>query len=200
MKVRTSSPRRTKWVAIAVVIALAGAFPAAMGGCILAEPSADLPETPSLPPRILHGSVVPSTSSVLGVFPDKLIVPVELSDPTQSFQWAVFMDYNAVTGTRVVVPPRTSPFEPGTTEGRVRDVQIALTPPPDVDQCHVLQVVVALRLTSSLEPRSAHTPQEPGGDIATWFYSPGGDFRGCPPLDAGIDASILPPDAEAGAP
>lgn len=200
MTARTS-PRRTKtWAATAVVGAAAGVCSTVIAGCILAEPSADLPTVPALRPTILHGSVVPSTSSVLGVFPDKLIVPVELSDPTQSFQWAVFMDYNPVTGTRIVVPPRTSSFEPGTTDGRVRVVEIALTPPPDVDQCHVLEVVVALRLTSIVEPRSAHTPQEPGGDIATWFYSPGGDFRGCPPLDAGIDASILPPDAEAGAP
>lgn len=170
---------------------------AIVSGCILAEPSADLPTASALRPTIVHGSLVPSTSGVLGAFPDKLIVPVELSDPTQSFQWAVFLDYNAATSTGLVARPGTSTFEPGTTQGRVRVLEIPLDPPPDVDQCHVIEVVVALALVSDLDGKSAHTPREPGGDIATWFYSPGGDLRGCPPLDAGIDASIVIPDADA---
>ena len=44
--------------------------------------------------------------------------------------------------------------------------------------------------SSETDPKNAHTPAEPGGDIATWFYNPNGDLGGCPALDAGIDAPI----------
>ena len=52
---------------------------AAAGGCVLVEPPADLPASPPTRPTILHGSVVPSTSAVLGTFPAKFIVPVEIT-------------------------------------------------------------------------------------------------------------------------
>lgn len=171
----------------------------AVAGCILADPSTDLPTTQVLRPTILHGSVVPSTSAVLGTFPTSLVIPVELSDPTQSFEWSVSIDYNAVTGAGLVAPGNST-FDARNTQGRVRLLEVPLDPQNvDLNQCHVIQVVVALRLVSTSENRSAHTPTEPGGDLVTWFFSPEGDMRGCPPLDAGIDASILIPDADADA-
>jgi hypothetical protein len=64
---------------------------------------------------------------------------------------------------------------------------------PTLDRCHVVEIVVALRLNSVKDPKNAHTPDDPGGDSVTWFFSPSGDFAGCPVLDAGI--TPLPPDA-----
>lgn len=160
---------------------------ASLVACILAEEPAELPPTPLMRPTILHGSVVPSTSAVLGTFPEKFIVPVELSDPTLSFQWATFVDYNSLTGSGLVDLPRTSTFEAATTQGRVRTLEVTINPPPSTDGCHVIEVVVALRFASPSDP---HVPAEPGGDVVTWFYSPGGDLRGCPIVDAGIDATI----------
>jgi len=61
-----------------------------------------------------------------------------------------------------------------------------------------VEVVVALRLSSQVDARNSHTPAEPGGDIATWFYNPSGDLNGCPALDAGIDAALDAGDASEG--
>ena len=58
----------------------------------------------------------------------------------------------------------------------------------------MIEVVIALRFSSENDSKGVHTPAEPGGDIATWFFSPNGDLAGCPSLDAGIDASF---DADA---
>ncbi|AKV02975.1 hypothetical protein AKJ09_09638 [Labilithrix luteola] len=180
--------RRFSRIKRALLVATAASLAAvSLAACILAEEPAELPPTPLTRPTILHGSVVPSTSTVLGTFPEKFIVPVELSDPTLSFQWATFVDYNALTGTGLVDLPRTSTFEAATTQGRVRTLEVTINPPPSTDGCHVIEVVVALRFASPSEP---HVPSEPGGDVVTWFYSPGGDLSGCPVVDAGIDATI----------
>lgn len=166
----------------------------ATSSCVLAEPSGDLPRLPLTRPTIMHGSVVPSTSSVLGTFPTLLRIPVELSDSNLEFEWSAFIDYNPRTGEGLALPPGVSRPGSGVQEGRVRLLEIALRPPDDVDTCHVIEVVVALHLVATTEGRSAHTPAEPGGDNVVWFYSPGGDLSGCPVLDAGIDAG----DAESG--
>jgi hypothetical protein len=180
------SPRR-RLTALARA-ATVGVGLSAVFSCILAEPSGELPRLPLTRPTILHGSVVPSTTSVLGTFPTVLRIPVELSDPNLSFEWSAFIDYNPRTGEGLAIPPGVSQVGSGFQEGRVRLLEIALRPPDDVDSCHVIEVVVALRLVATTEGRSAHTPAPPGGDIVTWFYSPGGDLRGCPGLDAGIEA------------
>lgn len=172
----------------AVASALFALVVAVGDGCILVEPAADLPELPLTRPTILRGSVVPSASSVLTVFPSELIVPVELVDATRSFDYAVFVDYNPSTGEGLLVPAQTSNFAIGNTVERTRVLSIALSTPPDLDRCHVIEVVVALRLESGTSAQATHTPAEPGGDLVTWFYNPNGDLGGCPTLDAGFDA------------
>lgn len=164
---------------------------ASQDGCVLASPSGDLPRLPDSRPVIVHSSLVPTTSSVLTQFPEKFVVPVELSDPTVSFFYAAFIDYNPLTGEGLIEFPRESPplTNAGGT-GRIRTVDVVIPKPSDLNSCHKIEVVVALRLKARTDPKNAHTPDEPGGDIATWFYNPSGDLAGCPALDAGIDASI----------
>jgi hypothetical protein len=68
-------------------------------------------------------------------------------------------------------------------------IPISIPAPADLYRCHKIEIVVALRLESEIDPRLAHTPAEPpGGDIVTWLYNPAGDLAGCPSLDAGIEA------------
>jgi hypothetical protein len=166
--------------------------------CILADPPTDLPTLPELRPVIIRGSVVPSVSAVLGRWPDKFLVPVELGDPRSRVFYSAFVDYNSATGEGLDTTS-TSEFEPGSgnTNGRVRTLEVPISR-PSLDACHVVEIVVALNLLTT-DPKNAHTPLEPGGDSVTWFYNPSGDVAGCPVADAGI--TPLPDvDAEGGLP
>jgi hypothetical protein len=171
-------------------LAIAGACTVA---CVIADPPTDLPRTAERRPTIVRSSVVPSTASVLGTWPSKFIVAVELSDPRADIQWASFVDYNPATG-EGFDQTNKSHNEPDTTNGNIRTIEIPITTPSS-DACHVVEVVVALHLNTT-DPRNAHTPEDPGGDSVTWFYSPSGDLAGCPVLDAGLSPRDL--DAEAG--
>jgi hypothetical protein len=163
--------------------------------CVIADPPSDLPGLPESRPVIVRGSVVPSAASVLGRWPGKFIVRVELADPRVRIYYSAFVDYNPATGEGITgESPVASDFEVASTTGRVRTLEI-LIGEPSLDRCHVVEVVVALRLKATTDPKNAHTPDEPGGDSVTWFFSPSGDLAGCPVLDAGIF-----PDAEAGGP
>lgn len=170
---------------------------AAATSCIIAEPPSDPPRLPVSRPTIVRGSVVPPPSNILGRFPDKFIVPVELFDPTVTFEWALWIDFNAATGEGLEFLG-TSEFEAANSTGRVRTLEIPVRAPAD-DRCHVIEVVVALRFGPGVT--GAHAPLDPGGDIVSWFYNPTGDPSGCPMLDAGIDASGIDAgnDADGGA-
>lgn len=180
--------------AMAIALVLVGQHAA----CVLVEDSGALPRPPAGRPTIVRGSVVPSASRVLGTFPSQLIIPVELTNPTEPFEYAAFVDYNSVTGDGLVVPPTRSFFEPSNLQGRTRILTVTLSPPSDLQRCHVIEVVVALRLESDKSPQTSHTPTEPGGDIVTWFYNPNGDLGGCPATDAAIDSGVDAADADAG--
>lgn len=166
--------------------------------CILAQPSGELPRIPESRPTILRASAVPPTSAVLTRWPvdSTFLVPVELADPNVEFRAASFIDYNPLTGDGLV-EERKSVYEvsnsSSNTVGRARTLTI-LIPEPAPDRCHTIEVVVALHLASDTDltgdPKLRHTPLAPGGDIATWFYNPKGDFGACPSLDAGIDAGM----------
>jgi hypothetical protein len=167
--------------------------------CVLAASSGDLQRLPESRPTIVHAQLVPTTSAVLTQFPRTFIVPVELADPTVPIVYAAFVDYNPFTGEGLVLQPRRSVFEAGNTKGRTRILEVAI-PDPDIelDRCHVIEIIVALRLKAETDPKNAHTPEEPGGDVATWFYNPNGDLGGCPSLDGGIDAPVDADAAEGG--
>jgi hypothetical protein len=167
--------------------------------CVIADPPSDLPTLPETRPTIMRPSVVPSAAAVLGRWPEKFTVPVELSDPRSTIWYSVFIDYNPATGEGLDAPPSTSEFEPGSasTKGSVRLLDINVTRPP-LDRCHVVEIVVALRLKAITDSKNAHTPDEPGGDSVSWFYSPSGDLSGCPILDGGITRSLTDAEAEGG--
>ncbi len=177
--------RRTVLVA---ATALALTSVAAHSACLLVDPGGDLPSIPRRRPFIVQSEVVPPASRVLGVFPEKLIVPVELADPKEPFVWAVFYDYNPLTGAGLE-KRATSTFAPSNVVNGLRVEEIALAAPTELDQCHTIEVVVAL--SSGLDGIAAHTPLDPGGDSVSWFYSPSGDLSGCPALDAGVDAAFV---------
>ena len=185
-----------------IAAAMAGALVlavAAQHACVLAQPSGEVPRLPDSRPTILHASVVPSTSAVLTRFPSVLKVPVELVDPTADFVHATFVDYNPSTGAGLVDGPTISRFEVANTTSRVRTLNITIPEPAELGRCHVIEVIVALRLKATTDPKNVHTPDEPGGDLVTWFYNPNGDLGGCPSLDAGIDARPTGDAAEGGA-
>ncbi len=159
--------------------------------CIVTDPPGDLPRLPDTRPTIVRASVVPSASAVLGTWPPLFIVPVELSNPRADFEYHPFIDFNPQTGAGLQ-DIGVSRFEAANTTGRIRRVQIALPPPSDLERCHTIEVIVAIRFAPN-----AHTPAEPGGDTVSWFYSPTGDLAGCPfatdidagPRDGGSEAS-----------
>jgi hypothetical protein len=170
-----------------VALPLAAALGAS--SCVLASPSGDLPTLPTSRPTIVHPSVVPSTSGVLARFPATFLVPVELVDPSAPFAYATFVDYNPDTGEAAYVDgPVVSAYQASNTHERTRLLEIAIPPPLDLGRCHVIEVVVALTLRA-FDSKTKHTPDEPGGDLVTWFYNPSGDVGGCPSLDAGITLS-----------
>lgn len=184
-------------VPVLAALCVCGVVIVAQDACVLAEPSGDLPRLPDSRPTILHASLVPSASAVLSRFPSSFVVPVELADPTATLGYAAFIDYNPFTNAGLVQGPSHSDREPNA-PGRTRILTVAVPAPPDIDRCHVIEIVVALRFSSENDSKGVHTPAEPGGDIATWFYSPNGDLAGCPTLDAGIDAAVDADAAEGG--
>ena len=165
--------------------------------CILAQPSGQVLRIPETRPTILHASTVPSETSVLTRWPQTFVVPVELIDPTVRIAYATFIDFDSLRNDGLVAQPTQSDFEQANTVGGTRTLSVAI-PEPDPGRCHKVEIVVALRLASEDDAKHSHTPDAPGGDIATWFYNPNGDLGGCPALDAGIDASLDAADASEG--
>lgn len=177
---------RPRWTwSVPLVLAVA------VTACIIAEPPSDPPRLPLTRPTIVRGSVVPPASNIIGRWPDKFIVPVELSDPNVTFEYAVWIDFNPATGDQGLVDFRSSPFAQENTTGRVRRLEIPIAE-PSADRCHVVEVLVALSFVGE-RGIGAHAPSPPGGDIVSWIYNPSGDTSGCPLLDAGIEPTL--PDA-----
>ena len=197
-------PRRLPVAFAAPALAVgAVALAACMASCILGEPTADLPRLPPTPPVIVRGSVSPSANGILSTFPPNgvFVVPVALTDPTVTFQWAAFVDYDPTTNEGLQLTG-DSTFEPDSLSTSTRVIEIPLTPPV-IEGCHIVEVVVALQLRARDTANNAHTPLDPGGDSIQWIYSPSGDLAGCPVLDAGIDATLpeaAPPDTDGSVP
>jgi hypothetical protein len=171
----------------------AGIAALVVGACVIADPPTELPREPTRRPTILRSSVVPSTTAVLASWPSLFIVPVEISNPLSTIEWATFIDYNPATGDGFK-QAGDSTYESRTTNGNIRTLELPIAMPTS-DSCHLVEVIVGLDLITT-DGRNAHTPQAPGGDSVSWFYSPSGDLAGCPVLDAGLSRV---PDAEAGA-
>jgi hypothetical protein len=185
------SRRRCGRIAGLAAIVVACVAPA----CLIAEPSSDIPRPAPQRPHIIRTSVAPSAGAVLATFPTTVTVPVELSDPTLTFQYTAFVDYDSATDTGWLGPSPTCPsstFAQASVSGTARILTIDTEQKPDLTQCHVIEVLVALQLDCGRDANGAHSPPEPGGDSVTWFYSPSGDFSACASLDAGLEASVGP--------
>lgn len=187
---RSRRNRLTRGPLVAAVLAAASIV--ASTACLIAEPPTDPPRLPQARPTIVRGSVVPSASGVLGRFPSKFLVPVELYDSNVTFEWSAWVDFNPVTGEGLDSTGVSEP-QPSDPAGRVRTLEIQMREPSN-DRCHVIEVVVGLRLLGQ-QGAGAHAADSPGGDVVTWFYNPSGDPSTCPIIDAGLG----PPEADGGA-
>jgi hypothetical protein len=195
-------------LATGLAAAAAGCIALAAGSlssCITAPPP-DLPRVVAQRPTILQEAVVPPTDQILTELPDEFVVPVVLEDPDQSFEWDVYVDYNpcepltspcqasppvANLGPRVVSPT------PGTLDGGVVLVSFPggdLTALATPSECHRIDFLVAHAFNNDA---STYSWDSIGGDIATWFFNPGGGPSGCPVYDAGKlqDGAFLTVDA-----
>jgi hypothetical protein len=179
---RTRSSRHLSRIVALAALASATA-------CILADPGADVPRPAPQRPHIIRPSVVPASGAVLGTFPEKFIIPVELSDPTLPFWFAAFVDYDPNRDQPGTAECNIKQFDSAALTGQARIVEVSIPAPPDLDSCHVIEVIVALQIICDRGPNVAHSPGEPGADSVSWTYSPTGDLSGCPTLDAGLEAS-----------
>jgi hypothetical protein len=179
-------------MATGLFAAAAGCLALALGtvsACVTAPPPA-LPQLTTERPTILHEAVVPPTDQILSELPSEFIVPVELEDPDESFEWDVFVDYNpcaepsnCLQPTPPTIFPRLVPPSPGTLDGGVTLVSFSSTYLTGLDPslCHRIDFLVA----QEFDPGLAYTWDSTGGDIVTWFFNPGGNPNGCPVYDAG---------------
>lgn len=178
-----STRRARRALGVASVVSLIAAVTVVTDACVIADPPTELPRTSERRPTIKRASVVPSTTAVLGRWPAKFTVPVELSDPFADVTWATFVDYNSVTG-EGLIQYATSRYTPASTSDNIRMLEIPIVEPSS-DRCHIVEIIVALHLNTN-DTRNVHTPEPPGGDSVSWFFSPSGDLAGCPVLDAGL--------------
>ena len=177
------SPRR----AAGLLAAALGVACAIGTACIIAEPPTNLPVPQTRRPTIVRDRVEPPASGVLGVFPtDGFIVFVDV-DPTTGFDWRIFVDYDPLNPSSSLKNADRVPPDPGASEGGLVRVTMAVSP-PSLDQCHVIEALVGTFANTN----DQHTFDDAngGGDSISWIYSPSGDLRGCPIVDAGIDGAF----------
>ncbi len=114
--------------------------------------------------------------------PSTFTVPLEIVDPTSSFLYEVFLDFdplgslNSLGRSRFV--PVVNPIfvEPANDppDGGIIAVHFTIDPTlVDPSVCHVIQFIVALGLSQT----SLHTPDSNGADEIEWQYAPAGGER-----------------------
>jgi hypothetical protein len=164
--------------------------------CLTAPPP-DLSQQPVHRPTILHDAVQPPPDQILAAIPVEFLVPVELDDPNQSFQWDVFVDYDPEANPNPVFFPTLVQPTPGTVDGGIATVDFSLQhlagSALDAARCHRIDFLVAHAFNNT----SPHAWDSIGGDLVSWLYNPGGDPAGCPVYDAGSlqDGAFPAPDA-----
>jgi hypothetical protein len=195
----------TAWLRVANVrrvgaalgaLALACLFSAV--ACIVAPPP-DLPPQSVSRPTISHDSAFPPADQILTAaeIPDAgtltFLVPVDLVDPSKTFSWEVFIDYDPYASAAPFLFGQVQPT-PASVDGGIIDVPFSLDfgqAPLDTTYCHRIEFLVAYNFSAF------HTPDSLGGDSLTWLYNGAGGVNGCPPFDAGAlgDAGIPMADA-----
>ncbi len=163
--------RRVALAAGSVVTALA------LFACVIADPPAELPAPVLHHPTIVHGSVFPPTP-VLNTWPATFAIPVELLDPTQFFNYAMFVDYDRIGNAGFNTSGSSAP---GSDNARFRVVTFTPGKAPDSTECHVVEFLVAVSFINEHTP----DPTTGGGDSVSWLYNPTPGAGGCPYYDAG---------------
>ena len=155
---------------------------ATMGACLIVDPPAELLRPPPHRPTIVRDSVFPPTTRVLSELPSVFLVPVDLIEQSEGFEWNVFTGNEFRTGGEV-------PADSIATDGGPSIVPFSLDPITD-NKCHTIEFLVAIRFNA----QAPRVPNPPGGDSVAWFYNPSGDLDGCPVFDAGILDGSFPSD------
>ncbi len=163
-----------------------------LASCLIAESPSDFPNQPTQRPTIVQSRVVPSAGQVLGSFPTAqggFIVPIKLLDPTQIFEWRVFLDFDANSLNTESQAKAGGRSEPGGEDvdatdklNGIRRIKFSLDPPDDT-LCHVIEFIVTSGTFTS-GARAVRNVDPLQSDQITWFYSPGGDLAGCPVQNA----------------
>jgi hypothetical protein len=153
---------------------------AAVTACITVPPP-DLPDPPLLSPHIQRESVVPAMGDLFAWPRDNtFIVPVEMDNPTETFLYRVFVDYDDVpAGTQLHKQPVWSGGGPNAPDGGVSLVTFPLDAPATPTCPHVIDFVVA----HNFSPGSDRVWDNVGGEIGTWTYYPNGEP--CSDYDSG---------------
>ncbi len=184
------------FVATALAITCAAGLSIAVGvsACLTAPPP-PVPEIPQQRPQILQASVFPPADQDLTALPPdgQFIVPLLISQPDQSFEFEVYVDFNPGVDNNLgdETGERSYGNEiPATLDGGIFSVSFTLQPNQlgDPNACHLIQFLVAhsFDLTaSSTLTASPHTPDTLGSDIVTWHYVPN-PLNGCLEYDAGL--------------
>jgi len=198
MRVRHIDGHSAKGVALAGA-AGAAAFAATAAASCITVPPPDLPVIPRHRPTIVHDAVTPPEGP-LDAWPadGTFEVPVEIDDPSQAYEWEVFVDYDPYQTNDTPKAPslNAQPIPPP--DGGLALVPFSLPVPVDPVPCpHRIEFLVANSFSSE------HTPSPPGGDSVTWLfdgpngclYDAGALQDGAFPPDAPPDG---PPDVQAG--
>jgi len=189
--------RQFPFTGLAIVATSAAVVFAPVQACITIPPP-DLATPPPHPPVIDHAGVIPLQDTTLSTWPTPqtpLLIPIELFDPDESFEYAVFIDYDPSTTTQADVGPVLVRPPPTVMDGGTYLLEIGTLPSAPLDGlCHRLEVDVARSFAS------VHTPDSVGGDSVWWWYG----ANGCPPswpqdgtlpADAPYDGVQLIPDS-----
>jgi hypothetical protein len=159
---------------------------AAVVGTACITPPPELVDPPPKRPVILDDVLDPPLTQVLPSAPASFTVWVALSDPQETFRYAVFVDYNT--------SPDSPPVDTGGGMPSTTKVSFTFPSPPVLadGNCHRIDVLVVHDFATVLDGAVLrHTPDAVGGDEASWFIVPGGSLDGCFFFDAGV----LPSDA-----
>ena len=152
-----SSDLMVRFMAIGLVAAAGGCFAFALAttsACVTAPPP-ELAQLSEQRPTILHDAVVPPANAILAEMPLEFVVPVELDDPEESFEWDVFVDYNPCADPTNCQPTPPSIYpqlvqpQADTVDGGVVLVSFPGIADLDDSLCHRIDFLVAHQFDSN---------------------------------------------------
>lgn len=165
-----------------------------LSSCVLADPPPDLPRPPRVRPTIVRDAVVPPASRVLTELPVQgFVIPVDLVDPSETFEYRLIVDDRPVFLPNTTVSPEVAFVDGGPRLVTVLSDVVATAlrvggeSEADPTRCHLIEVVVAYRFSAG------KTPDAQGGDSVGWYLSPNADVGRCTHLGfEAMDGSFPP--------